>query len=181
MGLEAVKEEIIRTAKESSSALIAEARREASRITREADKKIGEMKEKAEEEVKKSADLIKKQLLAAGELESKKILLDAKRQLIERVFEESKSKLESLDERKREAFIKKLLEKANNEIDVSHVYCSKKDAKFMKGIEIEHTGLIGGLIAENKENTIRVDYSFETLLESVKEKELQQISKILFG
>ena len=41
--------------------------------------------------------------------------------------------------------------------------------------------MIGGIIAENGEKTIRVNYSFETLLESVKEAELQNISKILFG
>ena len=41
--------------------------------------------------------------------------------------------------------------------------------------------MLGGLIAENKEKTIRVDYRFETMLESIKEKELQGINKLLFG
>lgn len=181
MGLEAVKEEIIRNAKESYSALIAEGRKEANRITREAEKKIEEMKEKSEEEVKKATDMIKRQQLAAAELESKKMTLDAKKQAIEKVFEESKAKLEALDEKKRETIIKKLLEKASKEIEVSHVYCNKKDAKFIKGIRTENIQIVGGIIAENKEKTIRVDYSFETMLDSIREKELQHMSKILFG
>ena len=181
MGLEAVKEEIIRNAKEISSSLIAEARKEANRTAKEAEKKIAEMKERSEEEIKKAADLIKKQHLAAGELASKKMVLDAKKQTIEKVFKEATTRLENLDDKKKEIFIKKLLEKASKEIEVSHVYCSKKDAKFMKGMKIEHADIIGGIIAENNEKTVRVDYSFETMLESIKEKELQQISRILFG
>ena len=180
MGLEAVKEEIIRNAKESSSALIAEARREANRITKDAEKKIEEMRAKSEEETKKSIEIIKKQQLAAADLESKKMMLDAKKQAIEKVFEETKAKLASLDDKKREAIIKRLLEKVSKEIEVNHVYCGKKDQKFIKGIAAEPE-IIGGIIAENKVKTIRVDYSFDTMLDSIKEKELQHISKILFG
>lgn len=180
MGLEAVKEEIIRSAKENSSALIAEARREANRISKEADKKIGEMKGKSEEEARKSIELIKRQQLAAAELESKKMMLDAKKQAIDSAFKEAKARLENLDEKKRELSIKNMLERAGKEIEISHVYCNKKDAKFMKGIKTENDTIIGGFIAENGEKTVRVDYSFETMLESIKEKELQNISKILF-
>ena len=74
-----------------------------------------------------------------------------------------------------------LLEKAKSDIEVAKVYCSKKDAKFVKGFDANPIDIIGGLIAENKERTIRVDSSFDTMLESIKEKELQGINKLLFG
>lgn len=180
MGLEAVKEEIIRNAKENSSVFIAEARREANRVAKDADKKIEEMKVKNDEEIKKSVELIKKQQLAAAELESKKMALDAKKQAIDNAFKEAKAKLENLDEKKRELSVKNLIERAGKEIEISHVYCNKKDVKFMKGIKTEDAPVIGGFIAENREKTVRVDYSFETMLESIKEKELQNVSKILF-
>src|SRR3989339_434676 len=102
MGLEAVKEEVIRQAKEQETALIAEARKEANRIMREAEKKAEELREKNDAETKKIIDTIKRQELASAE-------------------------------------------------------------------------------PENKEKTVRVDYSFETLLDGIKENELQNISKILFG
>ena len=181
MGLEAVKEEIIRNAKDSSSIIIAEARREANKIIKEAEKKVEEMKEKSEEELKKIMDTIKRQQLASAELENKKMALDAKKQAIDKVFEEARAKLKALEDKKREAFIRKLLEKANKEIEVSYIYCNKKDSKFIKGIGTETTDIIGGLIAENKEKTVRVDYSFETMLETINEKELHHISKVLFG
>lgn len=181
MGLEAVKEEIIRNAKESYSALIAEARKEANKITRDTEKKIEEMKAKNEEDIKKAIDLMKKQQAAAAELEIKKMVLDSKKQAIEKAFEEAKLKLENMDEKKREPFLKKILEKAGKEIEISHVYCNKKDSKFLKGMKTENADIMGGIIAENSKKTVRVDYSFETMFDSIKDNELQHISKILFG
>ena len=181
MGLETVKEEILNSAKEKSNSLIAEARKEANRIMRETEKKAGEMREKSEAETKRMLDLIKRQELSSAELENKKMILEAKKQIIESVFAEAKKKIENLDDKKKEAYMKKLIEKAKNDIDVEHVYCNKSDAKFLKSFKAEHASIIGGLIAENKDRTVRVDYSFETLLQSIKENELQNLSKELFG
>ncbi len=181
MGLETVKEEIIRNAKEQASALIAEARKEAGMISKEAERKIAGLKEKSEAETKKILEQIKRQELTSAGLENKKIVLEAKKQIIDNVFAEAKKKLEALDDKKREAYIKKLVEKTKSDIEVAYVYCNKKDAKLLKGFNAEPIGISGGLIAENKEKTIRVDYSFDTLLQGIKENELQNISKILFG
>ena len=181
MGLETVKEEILSNSKEQSNSIIAEARKEANRIMREAEKKIEEMKERSEAETKRMLDTIKRQELANAELENKKMLLEAKKQVIENAFNESRKKLESLDDKKRETYIKKLLEKAKNDIEIAYVYCNKKDTKFLKGLNLEAINIIGGLVAENKEKTIRVDYSFETISQSIKENELQNINKILFS
>lgn len=181
MGLEEVKEEIIRNAKEQEAALIAEARREAGRITKEAEKKIKEMEERSEAGIKKTADSIKKQEIASAEMENKKMLLDEKKNIIGAVFVDAKKRLQSLDDKKREAYIRKLLEKTINDIEVAYVYCNKKDVRFVKDLKALPADITGGLIAENKEKTVRVDYSFETMLQSIKENELQNISKLLFG
>ena len=181
MGLETVKEEILNTAKEQSISLIAEARKEASRIMKEAEKEIEKMKEKSDSEVKRMVDMIKKQESASAELENKKMILKAKKQVIESVFIEAGKKLEGLDDKKREACIRRLLEKAKNEVQTAYVYCNKKDSKFLKEFNVEPMGITGGLMAENREKTVRVDYSFETMLQSIKENELQNINKLLFG
>lgn len=109
------------------------------------------------------------------------MLLEAKKQVIEAVFIEAKKRLESLDDKKRESYTTKLVEKIKNDIEPAYIYCNKKDTKFLKGFNVEAIGMIGGIIAENKDRTIRVDYSFETMLQSIKENELQNISKILFA
>ena len=181
MGLEAVKAEILNNAKMQAAGIIGEARREAGRIARETEKKIGEMMERSEAETKRTLDLIKRQEMASAELENKKTLLEAKKQVIDGVFAEARKKLESLDDRKQEAIIKKLLERAKSDIEIAHVYCSKKDAKFLKDLNAEPINIAGGIIAENRQKTVRVDYSFEIMLQSIKEAELQNISKVLFG
>lgn len=181
MGLETVKDEIIRDAKAEQDSLIAEARREASEIAKKAEEKIKEMKDKANEELKRMIDVIKKQETTAAELESKKMLLEAKKQLIDAVFAEARKKVTSLDSARRESYIQKLLEKAKNDIEVAKVYCNEKDLKLVKDFETEANDISGGLIAENKDKTVRVDYSFDTTLQNIKENELQNISKLLFG
>ena len=181
MGLETVKEEIIRNAKEQETALIAEARKETSRIMKDAEKKIEELKEKSNAEFNKKVDVIKKQELASTELECKKILLETKKQVIESVFSEAREKVQGLDSKKREDYLKKLLEKAKNDIELANVYCNKKDIELLKDFNAESVDIIGGLIAENKDKTIRVNYSFETILQGIKENKLQTINKLLFG
>ncbi|HLC59900.1 MAG TPA: V-type ATP synthase subunit E family protein [Candidatus Nanoarchaeia archaeon] len=181
MGLDSVKEEVIRNAKEQASLMLAEARKEAGNIVKEAEAKSEEMKAKSEADTRKQIDTIKRQELASSELESRKIVLDAKKQAIENVIAEARKRIESLDDRKREVYIKKLLEKSKKELEVAYIYCSKKDLKYVKETETIIMEMLGGIIAENREKTIRVNYSFETQLESVKETELQIISKLLFG
>lgn len=181
MGLEEVKEDILSNAKEQANSIIAEARKEANRIMREAEKKVEDMEERNEAYTKKMLDTIKRQELASAELENKKMLLDAKKQVIENVFIEAGKGIENLDDKKKEVYIKKLLERAKKDIEPAFIYCNKKDVKFLKGHNIEAANIIGGIIAENNDRTIRVDYSFETMLQSIKENELQNINKILFG
>jgi len=114
-------------------------------------------------------------------MESKKLLLEAKKKVVEGVFSDAIRKLETLDDKKREAYTDRLLEKAKKDIEIAHVYCNKKDSKLLKGFKLEPISIAGGLIAENKEKTIRVDYSFETILQGIKENEMQNINKVLFG
>tara|TARA_B100000315_G_C14363910_1_gene489716 strand:+ start:206 stop:751 length:546 start_codon:yes stop_codon:yes gene_type:complete len=181
MGLEAVKEEVIRNAQTHEESLIAEARAEAAKITKKAEEKLQKLREKSEAETKRTVDIIKRQELASADLENKKMLLEAKKQSIESVFAEVKKKLEKLGSKIRANYIKKLLEKAKNDIEVANIYCNEKDIKFVEGFKAESMDIIAGLIAENSDKTVRVDYSFDTMLESLKENELQSINKILFG
>ena len=181
MSLETVKDEIIRDAKNQEESLIAEARKETIRLIDEAEKKVVGLKEKSDAETKRIIDLIRKQELASAELENKKMLLEAKKELIDKVFNEVQKKVEGLDKKKRGEYMNKLLEKCKKDIDVENVYCNEKDLDLAKNLNAESADIMGGIIAENKEKTIRVDYCFDTVLENIKEDELQNINKILFS
>jgi len=181
MGLETVKEDILGSAKDKADAIINEARKEAVRMLEEARKKTEQMKEKSEIEAKKMMDTIKRQEIAAAELENKKTVMEAKKQVLQKLFDQVKEKIAGMDDRKRELYLKKLLDMTKNEFEIAAVYCNKKDAKFFKGFNVQNIDVIGGFIAENREGTIRIDNTFETYLDSIKESEMQEISKTLFG
>ena len=134
-----------------------------------------------EQDRKAAIKVMERTISAMADSEAKRAILDKKKEIIESVFESVKNALSKLDEKKREQHIANLLKKAKSEIEVSKVFCSSKDAKYVKGLKCEDMDILGGLIAENKEETIRVDYSYETLLSHVKEHSIQEVSKILFG
>ncbi len=179
MGLEAVREEITGNVKKQEESLLAEAREQAAKIMSEAEKKAGEFREKSESETKKIIEIAKRQDAASADLEAKKLALEAKKIAVNRVFEEARQRLKKLDLKKKEFIFKRLIEKASKETDVGTIYCNKSDANLFKGYKAENADIVGGLIAENKEGTIRVDYSFDMMLESIRESQLQEISKIL--
>ena len=113
MGLEAVKEEVIRSAKNQEEALFAEAKKETVRIMNDVEKKIGEIKEKSEIETKRIITAIKKQELASVELENKKVNLEAKKDLMDKVFSEVYKNVKALDNNKRKDIHHKFEEKNN--------------------------------------------------------------------
>lgn len=180
MGLEVLKEEIIRNANLEKEKLLAEAKTEAEKIMKDSKKKFMEFKMNAESETKRILDTLNRQEQASAELESKKMILEAKKGNIDKVFLEIKKKIEKLEPKIRESYIKRLLEKAKKDIEVEKVYCNKKDIEFVKESKVEAADIIGGLIAENKDGIVRVDYSFDIMLQSITENELQNINEILF-
>lgn len=181
MGLEELKQEIIANANKSANAVVSEAESEAERIAKQLDEKIEPYKKNLDEDRKAAIKVIEKTINAMADSESKRVILDKKKEIMESVFDSVKAALSRLDRRRREQHIENLLKKAKSEIEVSKVFCSSKDAKHVKDLKCESIDILGGLIAENSDGTIRVDYSYETLLSDVKEHSMQETAKILFG
>ncbi|HLG23452.1 MAG TPA: V-type ATP synthase subunit E family protein [Candidatus Nanoarchaeia archaeon] len=180
MGLEIVKQEIMNEAKEQSASIVRDAKLEASSLIKEATRKVMDIKEKSDEAAHKMMEMIKKQELASAELEKKKLILEAKKAVIDEVFAQVTKALENLDLKKRESLLKKLQSKVEQELGGATIYCNKKDAKILKGAKPYESEILGGIIAENQSSTIRVDYSFETMLETIRESEMQNINRVLF-
>ncbi|MBI2129443.1 hypothetical protein HYU07_04340 [Candidatus Woesearchaeota archaeon] len=181
MGLEELKQEIISNADKSANAVVSEAKREAEKIAKQSEEKLEPYKRKLDEDRKTAIKVMEKTINAMADSEAKRAILDRKKEIMESVFESVKSNLSKLDSRKREQHIADLLKKAKSEIEASKVFCSSKDAKYVKGLKCEDMDILGGLMAENNDGTIRVDYSYETLLSDVKEHSMQEAAKILFG
>jgi len=181
MGLEEVKEEIMNNARNGSNKIIGEAKKEADEIMSKARKRINDYKKKLEDDKETLIENLEKMKTAQARSEAKKLVLDKKKEIINTVFEKAKQRLLSLNDGEKKKYIQKLVEKAKNEIDAETVYCNEKDKKFLNGLRCEEADIIGGIIVENKDKTIRIDYSFDTMLSNIKESSLQEIAKRLFS
>ncbi|MCP3682522.1 MAG: hypothetical protein GY861_07505 [bacterium] len=180
MGLDKVKDEVVKKTEEQKNAVIDQGKEEAANIMKSAKKTIDNKQKEADADLEKVTAHMQKTEIASAELEVKKMLLEEKKVAAEDVFETAKEQLAELSDEKRKEHIKKLLEMANKEIEVASVYCNKKDVKLVHGAKTKEADIAGGIIAENKAHTISVDYSYETILQNIKEKSIREVAEILF-
>jgi len=74
--------------------------------------------------------------------------------------------------------------RAQKEIPVKNVFANAIDkaaVQSIKGIMFHQSDISGGIIAENDDGTVRIDYSIDELLACVRKQYLQETAAILFG
>ena len=178
MGLEQIEKEIVEIKNKEASKMIEEANTKALEIKEETENKIAEEDKRSEDETEKLLDQIKQSFEAIAKFEIKRTELSSKKEIIEQVFEKTIEKINSLDDKTAEKLTKILLDDAKNEIDVKTIYCNEKTKKIIpKEFKVKTEEMIGGIIAENSDGTIRVDNRFETILEEVRRDALKKIAK----
>ncbi len=177
MGLEEVKKEILDNARKQAKKIIDEAEAEKKEILKSANKNISNIKAQFDKDAVSNIQQYK--LMSRAEIGSieKKSKLNLEKELIKEVFDRTKDKLKKSTGKKREELFKALI--VNTKFRYSKAYCAKQDAKLLRNSE--NVDIIGGVILENKEGNIRLDLSYETLLESIKQDYLSEIAKILFS
>ncbi len=181
MGLEELRLEIIEKANKQAESIEETANQEAAKILDETKSKIKEMQKALSLETEKTILNVERKGIAKANFEVKKQLLDKKQELINKVFEESKGQIIALSVDKNKQIFEKLLAKAVSEIEISTLYINKKDKAFVKNYSWLSADIIGGFMAENKEKTMRIDYSYDTLLDTVKNKTIGEVVKVLFN
>jgi vacuolar-type H+-ATPase subunit E/Vma4 len=114
-------------------------------------------------------------------LEAMQETLACKQQLIDRAFSEAKKELAHLAGVKRKKLLENLWKRTG--IDVGTVITSKKDAQFFKGksVKIKTMECTGGFIAVSRDGKVQVDLRIETLLESIRQHKVAQVSEMLFA
>ena len=180
MGIEEVKTEILAKARKDSERLLAEAEEEAAKIRKQFQQQLQDYRKQREAEKQKSLDMIKRMNEAQLQTELKMRSMDERKKWIENSFHEARKKIMALPEKQRKEHILKLLARAAKEIDIGTVYCASKDRKAVSGYAAKEVDILGGIIAETKDQNVRVDYSYDTLLEQVRENKLSELSKALF-
>ncbi|AGN00314.1 V-type ATP synthase subunit E [Salinarchaeum sp. Harcht-Bsk1] len=173
-------EEIEEEAEERAEELLEAAREDADRI-----------REEAEASVEREIEQEREQRISAAQLEAKQERLEARRELLERVHDRVEAELAELEGERREELTAALLESAANELDVDddvEVYARADDEALVSELCTEYDGFayageydcLGGVVVESDASRVRINNTFDSILEAVWEDNLQTVSERLF-
>lgn len=185
MSLDKVVEDILRKGEEKKREIIRQGEHERDQALQQAKADAEASREKADRQFQTSVSQMEQQELSSAELESKRLLLAAQRRVMEDLKHQALQELAHLPAERRKPLYDRLVAKAQKELGACYVYSTKEDRallKLPKGMEdggsIECTG---GLVFESKDRSVRLDYRFESLMEEVWNRKMQEIYGKLFG
>ncbi|MBS3119856.1 hypothetical protein J4475_03465 [Candidatus Woesearchaeota archaeon] len=181
MSLEELKKELESENQGRVREILDRARKEAKEILDKAEGQARELEEKAGRELETEKSDMERREISQQKLAAKQSLFELKKKLMEQVFSEAELQVLKMPKSDRAKALKYLVGLARKSMEVSTVYCNRDDMKQLREVESGEIKMLGGLIAENKEGTVREDYSFETLLVQVRQEEAQELAKRLFG
>lgn len=185
MALDEVISNITESAQAKARELSAEAEKERAAILKQADDKIAAKRLAQQKELEAALKRLKQQEISSAELEAKRIVLNAKKDVMDRSFQEALGSLLNMDEGNRGRMYRKILEGGKTVIQSPKVYCPRGESKLISGVaglgKVEETDMETGLVLEDASGNVRLDYRFRVILESVWDKELKNVSNTLFG
>lgn len=183
MGLEAIIEEIKAKGQAEADRISGETYQEASNIIADAESKTREMTESRKESVKNDIERLRQQELSSANLEVKRALLNARKEILDEVYEKAVEELKTLPKKKNEGLLQSIIEK--NEESGSKIYSRSEDktivTKLTKLQYADNIDCIGGVVIENDDGTEYLDFKYDTTLKNVSEQSLKKVSDILFG
>ena len=186
MALDKVAGQIVVQAQEKASTIILQGNEEANRIIAGAMGLAQQQTEKIGQDTRRILDEIRQSELSGSYLNAKKGVMQAKKQLLDEIFLQATRDITAIDKAKRAQIIRNLLNKASKELpDAKFFYANEEDKKLAgspKNISFKGAiGCIGGVIVENEDQSIRINYLFEEIFEKIKEEEMHGIAKRVFG
>jgi V/A-type H+-transporting ATPase subunit E len=185
MALDKVVGNILETANKESAARIATAEKERATILQQADETIASKKKAQDKELEIALKRLRQQEISSAELEAKRIVLNAKKGVLDRSFQETLKDLESMSEAEKVRIYQKILANAKKDISKPKVLCPKGESRLVPKdgdiSSVTETDMSAGLVLESQDGTVRLDYRFNTMLGAVWEKELKNVSNVLFG
>lgn len=191
MSLEQVVDDIKDEARAEAEAIRADAEERAEEILSAAEADAEEIKAARAEEVEAELDQQREQALSSAKLEAKQQRLEARRDLLERVRQQVEDELTELDDDKRESLTRTLIENAATEFDdgaAVSVYGRSEDQTLIEEILTEYDGYsfagerdcLGGVVVESESSRVRVNNTFDSVLDDVWEENLKELSTHLF-
>ncbi len=191
MSLDTVVDDIRERAQERAEQIRAEGEQQAEEIVDEAEAEAARIRESREREVDREIEQKREQARSGAALEAKQERLKARRDVLEEVREATEQRLAELEGDRREELTRSLLQNAATEFDEGEtvaVYGRSDDESLLGEILAEYDGwsyagerdCLGGVVVESEESRVRVNNTFDSVLEAVWEENLKAISDRLF-
>lgn len=182
MSLEHVKQEIKDHAEEEARKIVAEAKERAKKEMESAHAAVDNFETETQATLQKELELMDRRYEAAMKLAAKKVSLEKRKQLLDETYEEAKEAIKNLQKAEKIKLLSMLFDRAKKQGSVGKVYGAKQDLPLIKALnqQVAEEAILGGLVVENKEGTIRIDYSFDAIIKELQEKKLQNVAEILF-
>jgi V/A-type H+-transporting ATPase subunit E len=191
MSLETVVEDIRDEARARAEEVREEAETEADRIVADAEADAEEIVEERERAVERQIEQEREQTLSSAKLEAKQQRLEARRDVLEDVHDRVEQAVADIDGAEREELTRALLDSAAEEFDNDDsvaVYGAPSDEALLTKILADYEGFtldgerdcLGGVVVESDTSRVRVNNTFDSVLETVWEDELREISSRLF-
>jgi len=183
MGLEKVIENIQKEGKEKIQSILQDAEKQTAQLLQTKQKIVDDTAQKKRAELEKQIALLKTQEESSVEIEVKKIRLNAEKDILTQTYQECLNALSDLPHEKILSF---LLKKAKTELpEAAYVYSNTRDKPLIQSLTtISYGGTIdtkGGIIVENEERNLKLDYRYETIADQIWERSLKEIAKKLFA
>ena len=191
MSLETVVEDIRDEARARADEIRDEADERAQEIIDEAEADAEQIRADREAEVDREISQEREQRLSSAKLQAKQARLGARRDVLEDVRADVETALADLGGDRREELTRALLDAAVAEFDDGDelaVYGRADDQDLLEDVLTDYDGAtfagerdcLGGVVVESESSRVRVNNTFDSLLETVWEDNLRDISDRLF-
>jgi V/A-type H+-transporting ATPase subunit E len=189
MSLETVVEDIRDEARARAEELRAAGDERAAALIEAADDDAQEIVAEAKREVEREIEQEREQTLSSATLGAKQERLEARREVLQEVREAVEAAVAGIDGERREELTRALLDATTAEFDEqASVYGRAADRELFEGILTEYDGYewggeydcLGGVVVETEESRVRVNNTFDSVLEEVWDDDLREISAELF-
>jgi len=191
MSLDTVVEDIRDEARARAEEIRTDGESRAEEIREAAERDAEEILADAEREVERQVDQEREQKLSSAKLEAKQERLEARREVLEDVRDDVEARIADIDGDEREELTRALLEAAAAEFDgaeSARVHGHEDDESLLESVVEEFEGYavgdpvdcLGGVVVESDASRVRVNNTFDSVLEDVWEENLREISARLF-
>jgi V/A-type H+/Na+-transporting ATPase subunit E len=185
VSLDDVKRAIAQKTKTEVDAVLHNGNSEAERIISEAQASIHAKQSAHQAQTQNLLQAMERKEHASMQFARKTILLEEKRKAIDAVFTELSAKLDAMPAPQRADILRSLAQKARDTVQVKRCLCNKKDVavlskEFPEAAIIVDDSIRGGFIVANDEGTVRVDFTYYTLIEAVRERNIATLTEKLF-